>query len=233
MKANQGEFYRRCAIIRNMNPYDEYLKATRLCDFDKSPEITATAQKLKQNASNKQQAFNCVYQFVKEMPYMLEDWDVQASETLRKGGGMCSGKSNLLVAMCRTLLIPARYRIFKIKSEGMLWHWITEQDSRLAAEIGDPLQENDHVIVEVYLDTWQVYDPSRDTALEEGLKKLGIPLERQQVTPPDEMLILTSMDEWAAKRQAKRRFRANRESVFAAMNEQFDRIRLLGKNSSR
>jgi len=142
---------------------------------------------------------------------------------------MCSGKSNLLVAMCRTLLIPARYRIFKIKAEGMLWQWIAGQNSELAAEMGNPLQENDHVIAEVYLNTWQVYDPSRDTPLEEGLRRLGIPLERQQVTTPDEVLILASIDKWATKRQTRRRFRTNRESVFAVMNEQFDRIRLSGK----
>jgi len=82
-----------------MDQADYYLPATRLCDFDREPAIQDKALKLTQGCADKQERVERIYQFVKELPYGLEDWDVKASETLRKGWGMCCGKTNLLVAM--------------------------------------------------------------------------------------------------------------------------------------
>ena len=154
--------------------------------------------------------FNCVYQFVKELPYGFEDWNIKASETLQKGWGMCSGKTNLLVAMSRSLEIPARYRIFKIKAEGALWKWIAKQNSELALQMGAPYPEQDHITADVYLGGWETYDPSRDVAFEEGLKRLGIPLERKPIIDLNgnpHLILLASIDEWAQNRQRARRFR--------------------------
>jgi len=102
-----------------MELFGEYLKPTRLCDFEQVPEIRNTASRLTEKLADKRQMLNCIYEFVKELRYGLEDWDVKASETLQKGWGMCSGKTNLFVAMSRSLGIPARYRISKIEAEGM------------------------------------------------------------------------------------------------------------------
>jgi transglutaminase-like putative cysteine protease len=213
-----------------MESLTEYLSPSNLCDFDRDPEIDDTARQLTRNTEDKRQSFHRIYQFVKELPYGLEDWDIRASQTLRKGWGMCSGKTNLLVAMCRGLMIPARYKIVKIEAEGTLWKWITNQNGRLAAEMGSPLPEQDHVITEVHLDTWEAYDPSRDTAFEKGLIRLGIPLQRRLVTDPEGnacQTTLASIDEWAQKRQQARRFRGNREFIFSRVNKEFDRIRSL------
>ena len=64
---------------------------------------------------------------------------------------------------------------------------------------------------------------------QEGLKILGLPLERRAVTDPDDVLTLASIDEWAIKRQVNRRFRENRGAIFSRMNEQFEQIRLLAR----
>ena len=213
-----------------MESFNEYLRSTDLCDFDRAPKIKKTAQQLTKNMAHKRQIFDCLCQFVKELPYGLEDWDVRASQTLQKGWGMCSGKTNLLVAMCRGVMVPARYKILKVEAEGTLWNWIISQDSQVAAEMGRPLPEQNHVIAEAYLDTWEACDPSRDTAFEEGLVRLGIPLDRKIVTDPDGNVCqttLASIDEWAHKRQQARRFRGNREAIFSRVNKQFERIRLL------
>src|SRR4030042_5016229 len=167
-----------------MNQMDEYLQPTQICDFDQGLAIQEKALELSEGCRDNQQRFSRIYQFVKELPYGLEDWDVKASETLRKGWGMCSGKTNLLVAMSRVLKIPARYRIFKIKGEGKLWEWITGQDRELAAQLGEPPPEQDHLECEIYFNGWDTYDPSRGTAFEDGLKRLGIPLERVPVASP-------------------------------------------------
>jgi len=209
-----------------MNDLDYYLSATRLCDFDREPAIQNKALKLTQGCADKQERVERIYQFVKELPYGLEDWDVKASETLRKGWGMCCGKTNLLVAMSRALFIPARYRIFKIKAEQRLLEWVAGRDRELATQLGDLPMEQDHLDCEVYLEGWKAYDPARDPLFEEGLKRLGIPLERE---PATESIILASIDEWAENRQKNRRFREQRQALFARVNEQLDRIRLLGK----
>ena len=213
-----------------MDPLSDYLQPTRFCDFDRDPAIKEKALQLSQGYADKQQKLSCIYQFVRELPYGLEDWDVKASETLRKGWGMCAGKTNLLVAMSRALLIPARYKIFKIKAEQQLWKWIAGRDGELAAQLSDPPLEQDHLECEIYLNGWYTYDPSRDSAFEKGLKMLGIPLERE---PVSHSMILASIDEWAKRRQRGRRFRRQRQAIFSRVNEQFARIRLLGKAALR
>jgi transglutaminase-like putative cysteine protease len=214
-----------------MGLFDKCLNPTFLCDFDREPAIGETARQLSEKAIDKRQMVVHIYSFVKELTYMLEDWDVRASETLRKRSGMCLGKTNLLVAMLRSLEIPARYRVFKIVSEGRLWRWVASQDKELAARMGDPPPEQDHVVAEVYLNVWHAYDPTRDSALERGMKKLGIPLRRRQLARADEnpkVMLLTSIDEWAINRQQNRRFRDNRGFVFPRINKAFDTIRVLG-----
>jgi transglutaminase-like putative cysteine protease len=209
-----------------MDKPDYYLQATRLCDFDRDHAIQAKAIRLTQGCADKQERVERIYHFVKELPYGLEDWDVKASETLRKGWGMCCGKTNLLVAMSRALFVPARYKIFKTKAEQRLLEWVAGRDRELTTQLGDLPMEQDHLDCEIYLEGWKAYDPARDSLFEEGLKRLGIPLEREPVTGS---IILASIDEWAKDRQKNRRFREQRQAIFARVNEQLDRIRLLSK----
>lgn len=211
---------------------DDYLQATRLCDFDRDRAIAEAACRLTEGCSDQRQRFDQIYQFVKDLPYGLEDWDVKASETLRKGWGMCCGKTNLLIAMSRVLLIPARYRVFKIRTERRLLKRVIEQNKGLAARLHDLPQTQDHLQCEVYLDGWEVYDPSRDSAFEKGLRRLGIPLERVPVTDANgvvQFLVLASIDRWADERQRNRTFQKQRVELFARVNEQIDKIRQTGR----
>ena len=92
--------------------------------------------------------------------------------------------------------------------------------------------EQDHVDCEVYLDgDWRVFDPARDTAMEDGLRKLEIPLDRVPVAGANDVIStrLASIDGWARERQAARRFREGREALFLRMNEQLDKIRQVGR----
>ena len=95
-------------------------------------------------------------------------------------------------------------------------------------------EEQDHVQCEVCLDGWEICDPSRDTAFENGLRRLGVPLERVPVAGADgvvRVLILSSIDDWAEERQRKRMFREDRKSLFARVNEQIEGIREVGRQS--
>jgi transglutaminase-like putative cysteine protease len=207
-----------------MGQFDKYLIPSYLCDFNNVPNIGTVADSLIDHATDKSAKFERIFHFVKEFKYGLEDWDVKASDTLQKKWGMCSGKTNLLVAMLRYLGIPAKYIVYRIQGEGLLWRWIAKQNNELADLMGKPSREQDHIVAEVYLKNWMVVDTSRDTLLEKGLKKLDIPLERRRVSSIT-VTELASFDEWAINRQQIRRFREDRELVFRRINEQFEAIR--------
>jgi transglutaminase-like putative cysteine protease len=210
---------------------ERYLRASDLCDFDTCATIGEKAHQLAGGCRHPGEAFETVFSFVKEMPYGLEDWDVKASETLMKGWGMCSGKTNLLVALVRSLGIHARYRVFRISTEAELWSSIIS-DERMADRLGSAPAQQDHVDCEVWLDEWRQADPARDTALERVMEAMGIPLERKLILDDlgqAHVLLLASVDEWARERQARRRFRKNRDETFAWVNAQFERMRELGR----
>ena len=212
-----------------MENIEEYLQPSRLCDFDRCPEIGLRAEELTADCRGDEDRFSRIFCCVRELPYGLDDWDVPASQTLAQGWGMCSGKTNLLVAMLRSAGIAARYRVYSIVSEASLWQRMGE-DEALAGRMGSSPEVQDHVDCQVWLGGWRDCDPGRDTLLERGLTALGIPLRRQAVADDSgrvNYLILASFDEWAGQRQQRRRFREDRSEVFALVNEGLQRIRSL------
>ena len=214
-------------------PFDrrKYLQPTELCDFDRSPEIGLKAQELIAGSRGRGEMFNNIFGFVKEMPYGLEDWDLKASDVLRKGWGMCSGKTNLLVAMLRSAGIPARYRIYRIKADSKLWNKLGKGNKNTGrlSELGE---ERDHVDCEVWLGKWVDYDPGRDAAMERGIVRMGGTLQRQVVTGScgrARYLRLADIDRWAKERQARRAFRSDRVDVFSEVNRGIEKLRQLDR----
>lgn len=207
----------------------QYLRPSGLCDFDRSPDIGEKARELTSSCRLEAEMFRRIFSFVKELPYGLDDWDVAASETLKKGWGMCSGKTNLLVALLRCVWIPSRYRIYSIEAERRLWEKIAGFQG-LDRSIGDSPIGQDHVDCEVWLGEWVACDLSRDTPMERGLLALGIPLEREPIVDASGQvpyLRLASFDEWARERQERRRFREGRGETFARINEVLQHIRAI------
>lgn len=209
-----------------------YLQPSELCDFDRSPQIRRKVAWLIRGARDRQERFQRIFSFVKELPYGLEDWDLRASQVLRKGWGMCSGKTNLLVAMLRSIGIPARYRVYQILAEPTLMKLASPGDKGAArmAELGEL---RDHVDCEVWLGKWVDCDPGRDSAMEQGLLKLGGTLERRKVTDKRghvKYLKLAVIDAWARERQARRNFRSDRQDVFSEVNRGFEKLREFGRS---
>ena len=165
---------------------------------------------------------------------LTEDWDLKASQTLEKGWGMCSGKTNLLVAMLRSVGIPARYRVYQLKANMAVWQKAGREMGRqgIAEELGEV---RDHVDCQAWLGKWVDFDPGRDTAMERGMLSLGMPLERNKVADARGRVIyhyLAVFDNWARQRQARRKFRSERMDVFAEINRGFDKLRDAGKATS-
>ena len=210
---------------------ERYLQPSGLCDFDRSPEIGLKAQEIVAGSRYREEMFNGIFSFVKEMPYGLEDWDLKASDNLRKGWGMCSGKTNLLVAMLRSAGIPARYRVYKIKADSKLWNKLGK-GSKNTGRLNELGEERDHVDCEVWLGKWVDCDPGRDSAMERGIIRLGGTLQRQVVTDSrgrEQYLRLASLDRWAEQRQARRAFRTDRTDVFSEVNRGIQKLRELGR----
>jgi transglutaminase-like putative cysteine protease len=209
---------------------EEYLQPSELCDFDRCPEIVNKASKLASGCVSTDGVFRHIFSFVKELPYGLDDWDVAASDTFEKGWGMCSGKTNLLVALLRSVFIPARYRIYRIRPEVSLWKEVIGAED-MAHRMGNAPAEQDHVDCEAWLGDWCLCDPSRDTPFERGLEVLGIPLQREAITDASgkaSYLRLDSFDDWARSRQGRRRIKENRHETFARVNNIFGLIRIVG-----
>ncbi|MGA2369004.1 MAG: transglutaminase domain-containing protein [Dehalococcoidia bacterium] len=208
----------------------KYLVASELCDFDSSIAIKLTAQDLVANCRSRKERFQRIFDFVKELPYGLDDWDLKASETLRKGWGMCSGKTNLLIAMLRSIGIPARYRIYGIKAEAVLWNQLGKLEGK-AQRLKELGEERDHVDCEVWLGRWTDCDPGRDTAMERGIIKLGGTLERRKIINSRgkvRYLRLAVFDQWTKARQVRRKFRSDRTEIFTEINKGFQELRKLG-----
>jgi transglutaminase-like putative cysteine protease len=212
----------------------KYLEPSALCDFDVSPEIMVKALALTAGCRNRRQEFERIFAFVKELPYGLDDWDLRASDILRKGWGMCSGKTNLLVALLRSLDIPARYRIYRIKAEPVVWDKLGKGSAK-TERLNQLGKERDHVDCEVWLGRWADWDPGRDTAMEKGMLKLGGTLERRKIEDGKGKTLYTRLanfDNWAKERQVRRTFRSDRQDVFAEVNKGLEKLRQLGESTS-
>lgn len=198
-----------------------YLQPSRLCDFDRSPDLRNRAFQL---AGGKGlTTVDDISHFVRGLLYGLDDWDVPASRVLAKGWGMCSGKTLLWVALLRCVGIPARFKVVRIRAEEALRHWMLELDPGLAPVIEKLPDEQDHVVGEAWVEgSWVEYDVSRDPALEAGMVALGIPLEREMLSEGE---IMADFDSWAIPRQKRITVVDRRKEAFRRMNRCFHLIR--------
>lgn len=204
---------------------DAYLQPTKLCDFDIAPGIRSIALSLTAGMIEPYQKVNAVARFVKEIKYAYDDWYVSASSTLTTKKGMCSSKTNLMVAMLRSIGIPSRYRIFRVKAESELFNWLMKQDKRIQWA-SYKMRQQDHVITEVLLGNTLTFDTAKDTAYENGLRILGIPVEIE--TNDDNPLVVDSFDDWAHERYIKRVGAERKPTDLSLANRQLDRIRQIG-----
>ncbi|HEX75512.1 MAG TPA: transglutaminase domain-containing protein [Dehalococcoidia bacterium] len=98
---------------------DEYLRPTALCDCDncvlkeKAFEITEGAEVPKEAAIR-------IFYFVRDKIAWGADFlDAKASDTLKRGMGLCMNKANLQIALLRAAGIPARYHRADLKKESL------------------------------------------------------------------------------------------------------------------
>lgn len=87
----------------------ETLQETYYCDYN-HPSIKALAEKLSEQADNPAEIAKATFYHVRDTIVTGYDlYKVKASDTLKKGYGICWGKSNLLIALLRCNQIEAQF----------------------------------------------------------------------------------------------------------------------------
>lgn len=101
-----GALNRAEAAERASTPPDDLPDSTTLCDVD-HPEIRRRAARLRR--ASQASTAEAVLQFVQPLPYRFGPWQERASDTLRKGRGMCTTKANLQVTLMRACGLKAGF----------------------------------------------------------------------------------------------------------------------------
>lgn len=135
----------------------EYLKPTQFCDSD-SNWIRRAAANLKGQYHTDKMVAKKAFEWVRDnIEYQLGLTAESASETLLKGAGSCIHKSNLLVAVLRTLGIPAGFHLMRVKTREYFGALCTPRFNQFMSE------ESLHVYCAAQINgTWVRIDPSDD-----------------------------------------------------------------------
>ncbi len=142
---------------------EQDLRETRFCDF-RHPAIQGLAGEIGEEEPRKA-AVDAFLLARERIIFGLDLWQVRASETARKGYGMCSNKALLFVALLRSKGIPARLAYVPMRREALRPVW-----GRLEALM--PRVMN-HVIAEVHLEgEWIPVDLTLD---ERTYRRLFVP----------------------------------------------------------
>jgi transglutaminase-like putative cysteine protease len=136
-----------------MNEFSsDFLSPTPFCN-SQAPEIVEKARELVGKKTGREAAealFNWVRENVEYRVIGLES----ANKTLRRRKGCCLNKSNLLIALARSVKLPARYLLFDCR--------LHSPNLELAA------QRLQHIVPEIHCaDVWLAGDPAYESALSE------------------------------------------------------------------
>ena len=136
-----------------------FLQATRFCDVS-DPEIVCLAESLRRSSGDRETAV-AVFGYVRDaIAYEVGNWQRTASQTLRRGRGTCTNSANLMVALLRSLGIPAGYGEMVVSGREYFGPAIPR---RLCSRAGE---RSRHIYVCVWIEgRWARCDPSDDAAL--------------------------------------------------------------------
>jgi hypothetical protein len=143
-----------------------FLNETKYCNFN-NPEIKKVAEEITKSCNSEKEKIITLFQWVKEnIKFEFSYWGTDAVQTLKKGKGMCTNKSNLLIAFLRALKIPAGYGILKVKTDEFYGDLMCPFFKKLVS------QKSVHIYAGVFLNgKWVRCDPSVDSELARALEK--------------------------------------------------------------
>jgi transglutaminase-like putative cysteine protease len=143
-----------------------FLNETKYCNFN-NPEIKKITQEITEFCTSEKEKIIALFNWVKEnIKFEFSYWGIDAVQTLKKGSGMCTNKSNLLIAFLRALKIPAGYGILKVKTDEFYGSLMCPFFKKLVSP------QSVHIYAGVFLEgKWMRCDPSVDSELARVLEK--------------------------------------------------------------
>ncbi|AXI80116.1 transglutaminase-like domain-containing protein [Peterkaempfera bronchialis] len=147
---------------------DPFLRETRFCNFS-HPTLQHLAEELRSAGDDARETAVDAFRLVRDsVKYEVGNWQRTAAETLARGSGTCTNSSNLLVALLRSLGIPAGYGVMSVRGREYFGPVAPPRLSRFVAPVSK------HVYAYVQLDgAWLRCDPSDDEALSLGSRHLN------------------------------------------------------------
>jgi len=143
--------------------YESFCKPTRYCESD-DPLIKRLAGNITKNKKTPREAAVTLFNWVRDnIKYDLVS-TLNVREILKNKATCCVGKTNLFVALCRAVGIPARYVMFKGN--------LKSPRKDIASN------EAQHVVAEIYIDgKWILVDPAFEKAINKMFEtsKFGVP----------------------------------------------------------
>ncbi|MBN1404907.1 MAG: transglutaminase domain-containing protein [Candidatus Omnitrophica bacterium] len=139
---------------------NEFLQETKFCDCKHRSIINKSCELTKDLPEDKDKAI-ALFNFVRDnIKYSFDRWDIKASETLERGRGMCTNKSNLLIAMLRSCNIPAAYGILKVDAQNFF-------GPLMLPMLKNKVSKNSvHIYAQIYINgKWIKCDSSTDAEL--------------------------------------------------------------------
>ena len=142
---------------------ESFLKETKYCDFN-NLKIKELAFDITKNINDDKNKAIALFYYVRDsILYRVGNWNKKASETLLEGKGVCTSKSNLLIALLRSSGIPAGYGVMRVKGKEYFGNIVP---LFFRDKIG---KESIHIYVYVYLNNrWIKCDPSDDKRFSEN-----------------------------------------------------------------
>ncbi len=144
-----------------------FLGATRMCDAGDAA-VREMALQVTGGARTQREAAVALFYWVRdEVEYTMGDWNWRASETLRLRSGTCSNKANLMVAMARSLGIPAGFHVQYVTTPSYFSGSFIPLVQRSVRD------KAIHVYVTLFLDgRWVKCDPTDDKALSDAIEAI-------------------------------------------------------------
>jgi transglutaminase-like putative cysteine protease len=153
-----------------------YLVATPMCDSD-DPWLQRTAKEIIGDTNIPEEKALRIFYFVRDgIRFGLAFSRTKASQTLRRGYGECSSKTNVQVALLRAVRIPARLR------------WVKAESRTLRGLVMDSLNKRmpptaSHFWPECYIgNKWISCGAFLDKTLYEGMFRKGLITKKQVPT---------------------------------------------------
>jgi hypothetical protein len=145
-----------------------YLRATDYCDSE-HPLVVRQARTLAAGRATDTARVIAAFEWVRdEIEYIMGVWNRRASAILFDRRGSCSTKTNLFVALCRAMGIPAGFHVMRVNGKAYYGKVIGKSLANLCSPVSI------HVYAAVFLDgRWLKCDVSDDRKLCDSIGHLN------------------------------------------------------------